>query len=194
MTTSLTPRRPKNPFDLDADLSSILTDEDEFAAPESVNIDSVLKSFETATDKYVIRYQRDNVSLEDTGIKTPCLKIGKVDFVRLCENIVSNAIKRGFVKDDEAYELDIKLTVENGFFVITFSNNGEPMPEGMDKARYGTKGVKGVNSDGTGIGGYIVRSITQHYGGDYDISLTKFGDRVITNVIVKLPIYRTENE
>ena len=186
--------RQQAAMDILSTIVSHLADEDEFAAPESVNIDSVLKSFETATDKYVIRYQRDNVSLEDTGIKTPCLKIGKVDFVRLCENIVSNAIKRGFVKDDEAYELDIKLTVDKGFFVITFSNNGEPMPEGMDKARYGTKGVKGVNSDGTGIGGYIVRSITQHYGGDYDISSTKFADWVITNVIVKLPIYRTENE
>lgn len=173
---------------------SHLADEDEFATPEVVDIESILKSFETVTDRYVIKYQSDKVLLEDTGIKTPCLKIGKVDFVRLCENIVSNALKRGFVKDDEAYELNIMLTVEKEFFVITFSNNGEPMPEGMDKARYGTKGVKGVNSDGTGIGGYIVRSITQHYGGDYDISSTTFADRNITNVIVKLPIYRTENE
>ncbi|KAI4999527.1 hypothetical protein ZWY2020_004116 [Hordeum vulgare] len=37
VTTSLTPRRPKNPFDLDADLSSILTDEDEFAALSKCN-------------------------------------------------------------------------------------------------------------------------------------------------------------
>ena len=37
VTTSLTPRRPKNPFDLDEDLSSILTDEDEFAALSKCN-------------------------------------------------------------------------------------------------------------------------------------------------------------
>ncbi|KAI5003813.1 hypothetical protein ZWY2020_030973 [Hordeum vulgare] len=37
VTTSLTPRRPKNPVDLDADLSSILTDEDDFAALAKCN-------------------------------------------------------------------------------------------------------------------------------------------------------------
>ena len=36
-TTSLTPRRPKNPFDLEADLASILTDEDDFAALAKCN-------------------------------------------------------------------------------------------------------------------------------------------------------------
>ncbi|KAI5015209.1 hypothetical protein ZWY2020_056599 [Hordeum vulgare] len=37
VTTNLTPRRPKNPFDLDADLSSILTDEDDIAALAKCN-------------------------------------------------------------------------------------------------------------------------------------------------------------
>ncbi|KAI5012421.1 hypothetical protein ZWY2020_024555 [Hordeum vulgare] len=37
VTTSLTPRRPKNPFDLEADLSSFLNDEDEFAALSKCN-------------------------------------------------------------------------------------------------------------------------------------------------------------
>ena len=37
VTTSLTPRRPKNPFDLEVDLSSVLNDEDEFAALSKCN-------------------------------------------------------------------------------------------------------------------------------------------------------------
>ena len=37
VTTSLTPRRPKNPFDLEADLASILTDEDDFATLAKCN-------------------------------------------------------------------------------------------------------------------------------------------------------------
>ena len=35
--TSLTPRRRKNPFDFDIDLSTILTDEDEFLALTNCN-------------------------------------------------------------------------------------------------------------------------------------------------------------
>lgn len=80
------------------------------------------------------------------------------------------------------------------FFIIGFSNNGEPLPEGMNKVRYGTKGVKGDNSDGSGTGGYIVKSITQHYGGDFDIFSLKFANMDFTNVIVKLPIYKKEDE
>ncbi|KAI4989795.1 hypothetical protein ZWY2020_038158 [Hordeum vulgare] len=37
VTTSLTPRRPKNPFDLEADLSTFLNNEDEFAALSKCN-------------------------------------------------------------------------------------------------------------------------------------------------------------
>ncbi|KAI5020703.1 hypothetical protein ZWY2020_045591 [Hordeum vulgare] len=37
VTTSLTPRRPKNPFDLEADLSAFLNDEDKFAALSKCN-------------------------------------------------------------------------------------------------------------------------------------------------------------
>ena len=117
-----------------------------------------------------------------------------MDFVRLSQNIVSNAVKRGFVKDEADYALNITLSVENDFFVIDFCNNGEPLPDGMDRKRYGTKGAKGVNSDGSGIGGYIVKSITQHYGGDFDIFSSKFANMDFTNVIVKLPIYRKEDE
>lgn len=177
-----------------SDIVTHIADEDKYATPEIVDIESVLKSFETTTDRYVIEYRRDNASLLEAGIETPRLRIGKVDFVRLSQNIISNAIRRGFVKDNAEYALNITLSVEKNFFVIDFSNNGEPLPEGMDKARYGTKGAKGTDSDGSGTGGYIVKSITQHYGGDFDIFSSKFANMDFTNVIVKLPIYREEDE
>lgn len=186
--------RQQKAMDVLSDIVSHIADEDVFATPEVVDIEAVLRSFETVTDKYVIEYHRDDTSLKEAGIEIPYLKIGKVDFVRLAQNIVSNAVKRGFVKDNAEYALNITLSVENDFFVIDFSNNGEPLPDGMDKQRYGTKGAKGIDSDGSGTGGYIVKSITQHYGGDFDIFSSKFANMDFTNVIVKLPIYRKEDE
>lgn len=186
--------RQQKAMDVLSNIVTHIADEDEFATPEIVDIESVLKSFETQTDKYVIEYHRDNASLSEAGIDTPYLRIGKVDFIRLSQNIVSNAIKRGFVGSYGEYALHITLSVENDFFVIDFSNNGEPLPDGMDKARYGTKGAKGANSDGSGTGGYIVKSITQHYGGDFDILSSKFVNMNFTNVIVKFPIYRKGDE
>lgn len=186
--------RQQKAMDVLSEIVSHIADEDEFANPEIVDIESILKSFETVTDSYAIDYHRDDTSLAEAGIETPYLKIGKVDFIRLTQNIVSNAVKRGFIKHNVEYSLNITLSVDNDFFVIDFSNNGEPLPDGMDKVRYGTKGAKGVNSDGSGRGGYIVKNITQHYGGDFDIFSTKIANMYFTNVIVKLPIYRKEDE
>lgn len=187
-------KRQQKALDVLSEIVSHIADEDVFATPEVFDIESLLKSFETATDKYIIEYHRDSVSLKEAGIETPYISIGKIDFVRLVQNIVSNAVKRGFVKDNTEYALHITLSVENDFYVIHFTNNGEPLPDGMDKVRYGTKGAKGVNSDGSGTGGYIVKSITQHYGGDFDIYSTRFANIDYTHVIVKLPIYRKEDE
>lgn len=173
---------------------SHIADEDVFATPELLDIETILKSYESATDRYYVEYRRDSASLETAGIDTPFVMMGKSDFERLTQNIVSNAIVHGFVKDNAEYSLNITLSAEDGFFVIVFSNNGEPLPEEIDKNLYGAKAVKGRNSAGTGIGGYVVKSITQHYGGDYDIKSTKFADMFFTNVIVKLPIYRKEDE
>lgn len=186
--------RQQKAMDVLSTIVSHIADETVFATPEIFDMESVLKSFKTVTDKYVIEYHRDETSLKEAEIETPYLNMGKVDFIRLVQNIVSNAVHRGFVGNNAEYALHITLSVEKGFYVIDFSNNGEPLPEGMDKERYGTKGAKGVNSDGSGTGGYIVKSITQHYGGDFDIFSTKFANMDFTNVIVKLPIYIKEDE
>lgn len=186
--------RQQKAMDVLSTIVSHIADETVFATPEIFDMESVLKSFKTVTDKYVIEYHRDETSLKVAEIETPYLNMGKVDFIRLVQNIVSNAVHRGFVGNNAEYALHITLSVEKGFYVIDFSNNGEPLPEGMDKERYGTKGAKGVNSDGSGTGGYIVKSITQHYGGDFDIFSTNFANIDFTNVIVKLPIYIKEDE
>ena len=78
-------------------------------------------------------------------------------------------------------------------FQIDFVNNGNPLPKGLDKLRYGLKGEKAGVTAGTGEGGYIVRSITEHYGGDYDIFSETSGNVSLTTVRVFLPIYR-DNE
>ena len=79
---------------------------------------------------------------------------------------------------------------ESDAFQIDFINNGNPLPEGMDKVRYGLRGEKAGKTGGTGNGGYIVKSITQHYKGDYDVFMD--GDNTIIRVL--LPISRESYE
>lgn len=179
-----------------SDIVEHIADENAFGIPEVFNIEDALKELKDKTNKYTdkckAKYQRDESSLEEAEIDTPYLKMAKTDFDCLARNIISNAIEKGFVRNDVAYELVITLSVDDDFFVIDFTNNGDPLPEGMTKERYGIKGVKGVNSKGSGIGGYRVRTITQHYGGDFDLFSTGSDNINTTTIRVKLPIYRKE--
>jgi type I restriction enzyme M protein len=184
--------RQKTSLDVLSEIVSHLADEEVFSAPEALDIDAVLSSLVVTNELYTIKYQRDEMALHETGNSKPVVMIGKSDFMRLVNNIVSNAVKHGFVDKTKHYEMFVTLSVEDGFYLIDFTNNGKPLPEGMDKARYGMKGVKGKDSTGQGRGGSTVKSITEHYGGDYDVFTRGFGDTILTDVIVKLPIYQVD--
>ena len=56
----------------------------------------------------------------------------------------------------------------------------------MDKEHFGLRGVKAGLTGGTGNGGYIIKTIVTHYGGDYDV----FTENNITTIRVYLPITR----
>ena len=113
--------------------------------------------------------------------------IAPLDFDRMVQNILENARKHGFTdKTRTDYMVWINLSVDEkrDMYIIDFMNNGTPLPNGITKARYGLKGEKAGKTGGTGSGGYIVKSIINHYGGDYDI----FCKDGITTIRIYLPI------
>lgn len=115
------------------------------------------------------------------------VNIAGVDFQRLVTNIVENARWHGFTdkaRNDYYIGIELSYNSEREMYQIDFSNNGTPLPDGMTKSRFGIKGEKAGLTAGTGSGGYIVKSIVNHYGGDYEI----FCKEGITTVRVFLPI------
>ena len=200
-------------------LLSIFTRESKFGDPEVINIDRYLMENYFDRDNYTVDFDIDYKALANYGFDIPdvylsvdyskglkayhkaCtdyieginVHIAKDDLKRLCDNIVFNAIKHGFTdpsRDD--YRIDIHLTVdqERDMFQIDFVNNGNPLPKGLDKLRYGLKGEKAGATAGSGEGGYIVRSITEHYGGDYDIFCETSDNLSLTTIRIFLPIFR----
>lgn len=186
-------QRQKKAMDTLSEIVSHIADEDVFASPEPIDLGEVLLAQQTKTDRYIVSYYPDKTVLEESGLERPMVFMGKSDLLRLVQNIVENAVKRGFRGNYSEYALNISLTIKDGQYFIDFSNNGEPLPDGLTKERYGMKGEKGKDSDGSGTGGYIVKSITEHYGGDYDVYSERFAGMWFTHVIVKLPIYH-DNE
>jgi signal transduction histidine kinase len=123
----------------------------------------------------------------NTVMARPTVFMAKNDLQRVVSNILSNAQIHGFVDPNRMdYEVNIRLefNAEKGMYQIDFRNNGKPIPEGLNKMRYGIKGEKAGQTAGTGLGGSIVKSIVKHYKGDYDV----FMDGDWTVVRIYLPI------
>ena len=109
------------------------------------------------------------------------VEIAPVDFQRLVTNIIDNARNHGFTdntRTDYYIGIDLSYNAEREMYQIDFSNNGNPLPDGMTKEHYGIRGEKAGEHGGTGNGGYIIKSIVSHYGGDFDV-LTKDGITII---------------
>ena len=130
---------------------------------------------------------------KDVDVYPLFIDIAPVDFERLVSNIIENARKHGFTNPSESfYELKISLSIDakRGMYQIDFINNGTPLPTGVDKKRFGIRGEKAGITGGTGKGGYIIKSIAEHYKGDYDI----FMDEEKTVVRIFLPIAKQNDE
>jgi signal transduction histidine kinase len=135
-------------------------------------------------DDYVI----EDVLMNNRKLsKVPLLYIAPNDIQRAVNNIIDNARKHGFTGSetkDNKIEVRLSIDGEQNMFVIDFRNNGKPLPEGMDKMRYGIKGEKAGKTAGTGIGGSYVKKFVEHYGGDYDVFME--GDWTVIRIV--LPI------
>lgn len=115
------------------------------------------------------------------------IDIAPTDFERMVRNIIENAKTHGFTdpnRKDYGFFIDLSVNPDNNMFQMDFSNNGNPLPKGMNKERYGMLGEKAGITGGTGRGGYVVKSVVEHYNGDYDV----FMDGENTVIRVLLPI------
>lgn len=136
-------------------------------------------------------------SVEKDFVEGANVFMAKDDLQRLFDNIINNAVQHGFTNPNRSdYNITTTLSVNPKLkmFQIDVTNNGNPLPKGLNKMRYGLKGEKAGNTAGTGEGGYIVKSIVEHYKGDFDIFSVETDNSVQTTVRILLPIYRTDEK
>ena len=184
-----------------SNLVSVLSEEQTFGNAEEFDINKFFIDLGNSNDSKVsgfkLNYHVDKNAVyesailkEDTNDDIPLyVNIAKIDFERLVTNILENARTHGFAgREDNNGIVSIFLTInsETDSFQIDFANNGNPLPEGMNKMRFGLRGEKAGQTGGTGNGGYIIKSIVEHYKGDYDVFMD--GDDTVIRVL--LPISR----
>lgn len=172
-----------------------LSDEDVYGNPERFNLEDALRHIVPSSNRYTVNYRRDNIAFNEAEIETAFVKMNPANFASIVNNILDNALRHGFVDDTRSdYRVDITLTIEDNMYVVTFANNGVPFPKGLNAERYGIKGESAGKNAGTGIGGYRIKSISEHFGGMFSLKTTRQKDEIISNVIIKLPILFDDEE
>ena len=181
-----------------------LSQEEKFGTPELLDLNDYLANLQHSNNVsgFTLSYQLDRESvlevqlsrIKDKDIKDwgsvkaiPTIYMAKNDLERVVSNILTNAQNHGFKDPNRKdYEVNVRLefNTEKGMYQIDFRNNGKPLPKGMNKMRYGIKGEKAGQNAGSGLGGSVVKSIVEHYKGDYDV----FMDGDWTVIRVYLPI------
>lgn len=165
-----------------------LSKEDSFDEPSLFSISDYFSGLANrhGADGFKITYHLDEASVKEyaslyvgkEGVRksnmavAPSINIAPSNFFRLVSNILDNAKKHGFkdsICEDPEVQISVSIDTLKNMYIIDFRNNGNPLPDGIDKMRYGLKGEIAGKSAGTGLGGSYVKAFVDHYGGDYDI-------------------------
>lgn len=183
-----------------------LTKEDIFGEPQIFDLDKFLKDYilKHSLEKYSTKYVPEAESLLDivfanknkSKLNDMKVNVNKQDLTELLDNIFNNALNHGFTdnnKRDYMILVKLKYDSQKKSVNIIISNNGNPFPKGMDSKRYSIKGEKAGKTGNEGLGGYRVKSIIEHYGGDFMIVNDEDSPFPVV-VSINLPIYRSDEE
>lgn len=77
-------------------------------------------------------------------------------------NLINNAIQHN---DSDQPEVVLRVQEDDDHIQISLADNGPGIPDEMKKHLFG-EGDKGLESEGTGIGLFLVQSLVESYGGD----------------------------
>lgn len=98
----------------------------------------------------------------------------------IVDNIVSNAVSHGFTDPDREYTIHFEFKPSGSSYVLSISNNGNPLPEGKNPEDVFIWGHTTGGANHTGIGGYQVRDLMEVFGGKADIVSTPDEEYTVT--------------
>lgn len=98
------------------------------------------------------------------------LQIDKDQIEELFRNFIFNSINHGFKENppQKTIYIFISKSTDNNYLELNLINNGLPFPEDFTKEDFISFGRKGTDSNGTGIGGYLMNKIVENHEGLFD--------------------------
>lgn len=144
--------------------------------PEPVSLQGSLgEEFESVRSSY----PDADLTLASAIPETEILADNLLDSV--FRNLLKNAIQHN---DKEIPEVTVSVTTEADSAVVRIADNGPGVPDDQKEEIFG-KSEKGLESSGTGIGLYLVRSLVEGYGGEVRVEDNEPEGSVF---VVQLPI------
>jgi PAS domain S-box-containing protein len=127
------------------------------------------------------RDSRDGVIVRST---TPIPRV-QVLADEMLSSVFRNALKNAVQHvDRDLVEIDVAVTETDGHVTVRIADNGPGIPEDRREEVFG-KGEKGLESDGTGIGLYLVHSLVENYGGDVWVEDTEAESGAVIKIRLK---------
>ena len=126
----------------------------------------------------VIEYPGEYVALK--GEAMDYIIFSEEALAIIFDNIVSNAVAHGFTDPDKEYVIHIDFEAEGTNYVLFISNNGDPLPAGKDPSEVFVWGKTEGGKEHAGIGGYQVKDLMEHFGGQAEIISTPDEEFTVT--------------
>ena len=126
----------------------------------------------------VIEYPGEFIVLKDEAMDL--IIFSEEALAIIFDNIISNAVAHGFTDPDKEYIIHIDFEAEGTDFVLSISNNGDPLPAGKDPSDVFVWGKTEGGKEHAGIGGYQIKDLMEHFGGKAEIISTPDEDFTVT--------------
>jgi PAS domain S-box-containing protein len=138
-----------------ADLAEVMVNPDR--EPVRISLDEVIRTQITE-----IRETFDGVTVSVDGSLPTTAVLADEMLSSVFRNLLKNAVQHN---DKPTPEVTVSATVGTDVVTVRIADNGPGIPEDLRPTIFG-KGEKGLDSQGTGVGLYLVRTLVEAYGGD----------------------------
>jgi len=172
---------------------SFLSEREDFPAATRVDIIQFFNQYiesHIGNGYYIEPLHYDKTELDALG-DSIYVNASDLALTRAVLNIRENAEMHGFNPDTREikhfFSVSVRADYDSDTCIIDFSNNGLPMPGGMDEKRYGTKGEKAGETAHTGNGGWYISEMAKYYGGSFNVN-PKDADPDLVTIRLTLPL------
>ncbi|MFB6091709.1 MAG: sensor histidine kinase, partial [Haloquadratum sp.] len=117
------------------------------------------ETLEAEIDKLDAEYPAACVAIEGSVPAVPVRADAMLDSV--FRNLLTNAVQHN---DKDVPEISIAATADDERVTVRIADNGPGVPDDQKETIFG-KGEKGLDSEGTGLGLYLVQHLVTRYGG-----------------------------